>query len=171
MKSIIILFLFLSITLITSCNHEIKEGRNIETNYLEFYYNEPRSFLMYKYNCHELQSGIPVKTRANYLRIDDTIFFKRFMSNFCKLQNDTLNILDIDARIQALVHFNNKVDTLCMGDNFGIKVNNSLKNDDLAFTKMVVLKILKYYNPHVEKNITIINSNGSVIKTNGNLTN
>lgn len=112
-----------------------------------------------------MQSGIHIAVSlgcvVSYLKnrsIDQTYYSKKsglfynkirerdFLNNFKdELENLSKSINDkniIDGRISVLINYSNKkIDTLCMGENFGTLLNNQLMNDSPDLFKILKKRI------------------------------
>lgn len=133
-----VLIIIVSLILI-NCK-KITSNDNFKDNncYVEFhYYNQGTHFPM-RLACGTLKSGNPNNGR-NYKKLYDKIFVNKLVSYYSNLKNAKEE--RFDARIQFLVHLPNKVDTICMGEYFGIVINGTTKEDSEEFINFVKKEI------------------------------
>ena len=137
MKKIKFTFLlFLVSIFLINCKHT--ESRNPE-NYIEIYALRPGILYPFSINCNMIRGEL-FKEGRRYQKITDA----KFMSKFLLLYNnyepiDKLN--GDDNRIQVLIHRKNKVDTLCLGENFFTHINGKRMKDSPELLKLIKDKI------------------------------
>lgn len=135
-----ILIIILSLILI-NCKKVTPNSNSKDNNYyVEFhYYNQDTHFPM-RLACGSLKSDNPNNGR-NYKKLYDKEFVTKLVSYYSNLKNTKEE--RFDARIQFLVHLPTKVDTICMGEYFGIVVNGTTKEDSEEFINFVKKEIYK----------------------------
>ena len=128
-------------TILSNCKRTSLNTNSDDINYYaEFhYYNQDANYPM-RFTCGSLKSNNPNNGR-NYKKISDKVFMDKLVSYYTSLENSKDE--RFDARIQFLVHLPNKVDTICMGEYFGIVVNGVPKEDSEEFVNFVKNEIYK----------------------------
>ena len=125
---------------------------NIETTsektYIEFYYLAPNRSYPMRFNCGPIIGGpLPKDSERYYLKISDKNFTNKFLSKYKKLKvSDNQN--DFDARIQGLIHFPDKTDTICMNGIKEIIINDIYMQATEDFSTLVNNEILNNYTIH-----------------------
>jgi hypothetical protein len=77
----------------------------------------------------------------HYRKVSDSIFLNIFFNEYNKLKISK-EISNIDVRLKIFIHHNNKkVDTLCLGENYGIIKNGIKMNDSKVFLNLIKTKI------------------------------
>ena len=111
-------------------------GKLDNENFLEFYYLEPGINSPFNYSCEMISKRV-FEDKINYKKIVTANSVKRFMSMYeaYKISPDTSNG---DIRIKVIIHQREKIDTLCLGENF-----RTYKNGIKVYDNQELLKYLK----------------------------
>ena len=93
---------------------------------------------------------IYLPTRIQFVCNHPKNFTNKFLSKYKKLKvSDKQN--DFDARIQGLIHFPGKTDTICMNGIKEIIINDIYMQATEDFSTLVNNEILKNYTIHKKK--------------------
>ena len=136
MKSI-----YIAIIIFSTLNCNIKNGP-LKTNnpqYLEFFYFKGNKLFPFRINCKSIRSEI-FKKDIKFKKVEDEEYIERFIKEYERLKTDKEQS-DIDTRIQIIFHNDKTVDTICMGNHFGIKINGVRKNNSKSFLNLVQEKM------------------------------
>lgn len=132
-------YLILLFLIVFSCNNTSVKNKNINQDYyIEFFYHNQEAKYPMRFTCGELKSG-NVNSKPNYKKIEDKKIVEKIVSYYSNLKNAKED--RFDARIHFLVHTGKKVDTICMGEYFGIVVNGVTKEDSDVFLNFIKKEI------------------------------
>ena len=133
--------LIILIILLFSCNNtKIKKVNKNQDYFIEFFYHDQGVKYPMRYTCGKLKSG-NINSKPNYKKIKNKEYVQKIISYYSNLENN--NEERFDARIHFLVHHEKKVDTICMGEYFGIVVNGVTKVDSKEFIDFIKEEIYK----------------------------
>ncbi|WP_264538218.1 hypothetical protein [Flavobacterium sp. N1736] len=124
---------YLAVVFLLNCSNKN------DSEFLEVFYIGPNVSTPMSYSCSMLSKGI-LKEEINYKKIVDKNMYEKLisLSNTYKESNESDRI---NARIKVLIHYKNKVDTLCFGEHFdtyknGVKVTDN--KEILTFVKKMI---------------------------------
>lgn len=125
---------------------EVNTETASEKTYIEFYYLAPNRNYPMRFICGPIIGGpLPKDSERYYLKISDKNFTNKFLSKYKKLkESDKQN--DFDARIQGLIHFPDKTDTICMNGIKEIIINGIYMQATEDFSSLVNNEISKNYS-------------------------
>jgi len=129
----------ISVIVFLSCNkNTLKEDIKNQDFFVEFYYHNQGALYPMRYACGKLKSG-NTNSNLNYKKIEGREFTEKVISYYSVLNN--VNEERFDARIHLLVHTQKSVDTICMGEDFGVVVNGITKEDSKEFINFIKSEI------------------------------
>lgn len=126
--------ILISIILLSCNNATINTNKENQTFFVEFFYHNKGAKYSMRYTCGKITSG-KSDSKPNYKKINDKEFTEKVISYYSNLK-DTKDER-FDARIHFLVHSPKGVDTICMGETFGIVVNGVTKEDSEEFINFI----------------------------------
>jgi len=119
MKYIIVI---LTTILFMNCNETIKNVESIEVYYIRDGVNYPIDI-----NCEAIRDKGFDEIREELL-INDPDFISKFKIQYRKLRPSNSN-KTFNVKMQAITHFNDKSDTICIGTFNQISINGKNAND------------------------------------------
>jgi len=122
----------LLLPVIFSCNNGVKK---VSSDYLEFYYLRPGIRTPYGYSCGMMSKKF-LGEDVNFKMINNKADFDKFISlyNNYEISKDSGSI---DTRIRVFVHYKNKTDTLCLGENFSTYKNGVRMKDNIELLNLI----------------------------------
>ncbi|WP_407268289.1 hypothetical protein [Tenacibaculum maritimum] len=127
-------FIYVVLFLIISCT-----VREEKIEYLDVLFIEEGLTSQIPFNCDRLSHKWNSPVFSN-MKIKDESFNSKFYSYMKRYKPDN-NDSTYDIRIKVLIHYsNNKIDTLCLGENF-----NTFLNGKRVFDSPEHLKLIKGY--------------------------
>ncbi len=123
-------------------NHFERNASKVNKNeYLSVYFIQKGTTFPIRMDCNFTQDNGKYGDAMHYKKISDSIFLNIFFSEYNKLKISKESS-NIDIRLKIYIHFNNKkVDTLCLGENYGIIKNGIEMNDSKVFLNLIKNKI------------------------------
>ena len=133
--------ILISIIILLSCKNITLDNENEnQTFFVEFFYHNKGAKYPMRYTCGKLISG-KTNSKPNYKKINNKEFTEKVISYYNNLKGAKDE--RFDARIHFLVHSQKGVDTICMGETFGIVVNGVTKEDSEEFINFIKNTIYK----------------------------
>ena len=121
--------------LMTNCIRRENNPKVEPSNYLEVFYIKPGIHYPMSIHCDMLRSEFFKKER-----LEKVINDKKFVSQFLKIYKDyrpSEKESGKDIRIQIYVHYDKRVDTLCLGEHFYTFINGKRMNDSPKLLKLI----------------------------------
>lgn len=119
--------LFLFVLFVIGCNKS-------DINYLEIYYLPKSTLTPSVVHCNLLDKDVFKDLKNKKITHNPTV--SEISSLINNLQEDNLGN-DIDARIKVIVKYENKKDTLCLGEFFGTSLNGIKMKDNQELHKLI----------------------------------
>ena len=119
--------LFLFVLFIVGCNKS-------DINYLEIYYLPKSTLTPSVVDCNLLDIDVFKDLKNKKITHDHTVREISLLIN--NLQANNLEN-DLDARIKVIVKYENKKDTLCLGEFFGTSLNGVKMKDNEKLYKLI----------------------------------
>ncbi|MQP51239.1 MULTISPECIES: hypothetical protein [unclassified Flavobacterium] len=122
-------------------HYEKKASKGYKNNCLSVYFIQKGTTFPVRMDCNFTQDNGKYGDAMHYKRISDSIFLNIFLNEYNKLEISKESS-NIDVRFKIFIHHNNKkVDTLCLGENYGIIKNGIKMNDSKVFLNLIKTKI------------------------------
>ena len=122
-------------------HYETKVSKVYKNDYLSVYFIQKGTTFPVRMDCSFTQDDGKSGDAMHYKRISDSIFLNIFFNEYNKLKISK-EISNIDVRFKIFIHLNDKkVDTLCLGENYGIIKNGIEMNDSKVFLDIIKTKI------------------------------
>ena len=125
-----------AVLILSSCSNKSKE-------FIEVYYLREGLRFPMTLGCGIPQSKPSKSDTYYYKEISDESFIRELVRLYQKPPQPT-EMDHVDARINILFHHNNRVDTICMGEHWGVAVNGEMKGDYPELLALVKKEIYKY---------------------------
>jgi hypothetical protein len=119
----------------TKCFRRENKPKVEQSNYLEVFYIKPGIHYPMSIDCDMVRGDFLKKDR-----LEIVISNKKFVSQFFKIYKNyrpSLKESGKDTRIQIYVHYNKRVDTLCLGEYFYTFINGKKMNDSPELLELV----------------------------------
>lgn len=123
--------LFLMILILASC-----DSSGIKS--LEVYYNKPGISTPYAQFCSD--NLFINQNDIRYKKIDDDDFLSEFETQINTLESSDEN--SVDSRVYILINYHDAhIDTLCVGETWGICLNNNIMKHNQKFHELIMNEI------------------------------
>jgi len=122
-------------------HHGKKASKGYKSDYLSVYFIQKGTTFPVRMECNFTQDNCKSGDAMHYRKVSDSIFLNIFFNEYNKLKISK-ELSNIDVRLKIFIHHNNKkVDTLCLGENYGIIKNGIKMNDSKVFLNLIKTKI------------------------------